>query len=129
MTDSECRLLAIHHVTLLVEDLQRALDFYTGLLGLPVNPHRPDMDFPGAWLDLPAGQQIHLMQLPSPDPRHGRPAHAGRDRHCALAVSHLETLIQRLDKAGTPYTRSRSGRPAIFCRDPDGNALELMAPP
>jgi len=23
---------------------------------------------------------------------------------------------------------SRSGRPALFCRDPDGNAVELVAP-
>jgi glyoxylase I family protein len=27
--------------------------------------------------------------------------------------------------AGIPYTLSRSGRPAIFTRDPDANALEF----
>lgn len=27
---------------------------------------------------------------------------------------------------GIPYTRSRSGRTALFCRDPDGNALEFI---
>lgn len=26
---------------------------------------------------------------------------------------------------GIPYTMSKSGRPALFCRDPDGNALEV----
>jgi len=26
---------------------------------------------------------------------------------------------------GVPYTLSRSGRPAIFTRDPDANALEF----
>lgn len=29
------------------------------------------------------------------------------------------------DHAGIPYTLSKSGRPAIFTRDPDANALEF----
>jgi len=28
-----------------------------------------------------------------------------------------------------PYTLSRSGRRALFCRDPDGNAIELVEVP
>ena len=35
--------------------------------------------------------QIHLMQLPNPDPTTGRPAHGGRDRHTgvtSLSPSH-----------------------------------------
>ena len=32
----------------------------------------------------------------------------------------------RLEAAGIPYTESRSGRQALFCRDPDANALELI---
>ena len=38
----------------------------------------------------------------------------------------FDALVQRLEQRGIAYTRSRSGRRAIFCRDPDGNALELM---
>jgi len=30
-----------------------------------------------------------------------------------------------LCSSGIPYTLSRSGRPAIFTRDPDTNALEF----
>jgi glyoxylase I family protein len=56
----------------------------------------------------------------------GRPAHGGRDRHIALAVNHLTGLKQVLDQAGVAYTLSHSGRPALFCRDPDGNAIELI---
>jgi len=41
-------------------------------------------------------------------------------------VRGLEELEQRLEIAGIPYTRSRSGRKAIFCRDPDGNAIEFV---
>jgi len=32
-----------------------------------------------------------------------------------------------LEKAGVPYSMSKSGRAALFCRDPDGNAIEFSA--
>ena len=66
------------------------------------------------------------MQLPNPDPVSGRPAHGGRDRHIAMAVSDLQALIHNLDTHKIDYTLSKSGRAALFIRDPDGNALELI---
>lgn len=116
--------IRIHHVSLLVADTSRALEFYQGILGLEVAP-RPDLGFPGAWLRVGA-QEIHLLELPNPDPLEGRPGHGGRDRHVAFTVDDLDSIIMRLETARIPYTRSRSGRPAIFCRDPDGNAVELI---
>ena len=112
------------HVSVLVADLGRALKFYQEILGLPLDPTRPDVGFPGAWLDV-GDRQIHLLQLHNPDPVTGRPEHGGRDRHIAFSVTELETLRLALEQAGIPYTWSRSGRRAIFCRDPDGNALEF----
>lgn len=117
--------LQIHHVSLIVADTGRALDFYRGVLGLEIAPERPDLSFPGAWLWV-GGQQIHLLELPNPDPREGRPAHGGRDRHLAMSVEALAPIMARLDAAGIGYTMSRSGRRALFCRDPDGNAIELI---
>jgi glyoxylase I family protein len=115
----------LHHVSLLIADLERALGFYQGLLGLPLDPQRPDLGYPGAWLQLGA-QQIHLLQLPNPDAGQPRPVHPGHDRHLAVSVPALEPLMQALEAAGIPYTRSRSGRRALFCRDPDGNGVELV---
>jgi glyoxylase I family protein len=117
----------ILHASLLVADIGRALKFYTGVLGIMAVP-RPDLGYPGAWLAV-GGQQIHLLELPSPDPAEGRPAHGGRDRHVALAVSDVDALRGRLDEAKVVYTLSRSGRRALFCRDPDGNALEFVESP
>ena len=116
---------SIGHATFLVADLQKSLDFYSNVLRIQQNHSRQYFWFDGAWLDLDAGQQIHLMVLPDPDPKEGRPEHGGRDRHVALIVEDLEKLAQRFDKAGMPYSRSKSGRAAFFCRDPDGNALEF----
>jgi glyoxylase I family protein len=117
--------LGILHASVLVADTARSLAFYRDVLGLAVCPERPDLGYPGAWLAVGA-QQIHLLELPNPDPVEGRPAHGGRDRHVAVAVARLAPLREALDRAGVPYTLSRSGRAALFCRDPDGNALEFV---
>ncbi|MBI5936732.1 MAG: VOC family protein [Betaproteobacteria bacterium] len=112
------------HASLLVADLGRARAFYEGVLGLSPSPARPEMSFDGVWYDL-GEAQIHLLCLSNPDPVEGRPAHGGRDRHTALAVTGWEELKNRLDE-GIAYSLSRSGRRALFVRDPDGNALELV---
>ncbi|XP_057968560.1 glyoxylase I 4 [Malania oleifera] len=119
--------MSIHHVGILCENLERSLDFYHKLLGLPINEARPDDKLPyrGAWLWV-GSEMIHLMELPNPDPLTGRPEHGGRDRHSCIAIKDVSKLKAILDKAGVPYTLSRSGRPAIFTRDPDANALEFV---
>lgn len=118
-------ILRLHHVSVIVSDTERSLRFYRDLLGLRVDPTRPDLGYPGAWLWI-GELQIHLLELPNPDPVADRPAHGGRDRHVALLIDDVDALAQRLDSAGIGYTRSRSGRRALFFRDPDGNALELI---
>jgi len=114
------------HAGLLVSDLARAKAFYESVLGLRPYPNRPDLPYPGEWYDLGGGQQLHLMQLPDPDAGAVRPEHGGRDRHIALAVRDMDALKSRLDAAGVKYTASKSGRAALFCRDPDMNTLEFV---
>jgi len=119
------KISSIQHASFIIADLDRALDFYHGVLGMTLVPDRPELGYPGAWLQIQQ-QQIHLLQLPNPDPVEGRPQHGGRDRHVAFGISDLDSLVARLKTAGIAYTLSRSGRRALFCRDPDGNALEFV---
>lgn len=114
------------HVSVIVSDIQRALDFYCGLLGMEMNPARA-LSFPGAWLML-GEQEFHLMELPNPDSNEGRPEHGGRDRHVAFSIDNVAALESLLQQQSIAYTRSRSGRNALFFRDPDGNALEFIEP-
>lgn len=117
----------ILHASVIVADTARSLEFYRDVLGLRVDESRPDLGYLGAWLTINEQQQIHLLELPNPDPTSGRPAHGGRDRHTALGVNDFAALTDRLDRRQIPYTLSRSGRRALFVRDPDGNTLELIA--
>lgn len=119
----------VAHAGVLVADTRKALDFYTRVLGMEDETHvRPDLPFPGAFVRAGA-QQIHIMELPNPDPIDGRPEHGGRDRHLALTIKDLAPLKERLDEEGVKFTMSKSGRAALFCRDLDGNAMEFMEMP
>ena len=117
----------MHHVGLLCANLEKSLEFYIDVLGLEMNPDRPHDKLPyrGAWLWI-GPEMIHLMELPNPDPLHGRPEHGGRDRHFCVGVKDIVPLQERLDVAGIEYTKSMSGRQALFFRDPDMNCLEIV---
>ena len=117
--------MRLHHVSLTVSDLSRARAFYEGILCLSPNPDRPPKTFDGIWYDVGV-QQIHLIVVnpeTSPTIPH---AYGGMDRHIALIVDNLAEIRLSLDEAGVSYMPSRSGRPVLFCRDPDGNAFELI---
>jgi glyoxylase I family protein len=118
--------LGIHHASVIVADTARALEFYVDVLGMQVDAARAPLGFPGAWLNVGGGQQIHLLELPNPDAGSVRPEHAGRDRHTALRLQGLDAIEERLQRHGIAFTRSRSGRRALFCHDPDGNGIELI---
>lgn len=112
--------IGIEEIFLRVRDMEKALDFYHGLLGLPLDKQ----DGERTYLQL---EQSHIvLQL-----RH----HSGRHRgggpmHFALTVSE-ETFDEIVEKfAGSmhftrgPYGERGQGR-ALFMIDPDGNETEI----
>jgi glyoxylase I family protein len=112
------------HASLLVQDVAEARTFYEGVLGLIASDQRPDLGYPGIWYEL-GPQQIHLIAL-ADAPQVIHAANGGRDRHIALRVDDIAALQSKLEARDMTYTLSRSGRRALFCRDPDGNALEFI---
>ena len=118
----------LQHCGVLVSDVARSMEFYLNVFDFVDESHlRPtSLPYPGAFLNIAGNFQIHLMQLPSMDPKEGRPEHGGRDRHIAVTVNNIDIIKERLATRGLPFTMSQSGRRALFCRDPDGNAYEFM---
>ena len=125
----QMQITGVHHVAIIVKDMKRTMEFYQGILGLAINPARPKDKLPydGAWLWI-GDEMIHIMELPNPDPDdiESRPTHGGRDRHFCIGCVNIQPLMDVLDERGILYTKSKSGRPAIFFRDPDSNTLEVV---
>ena len=117
--------LSIQHISFVIANLESSLEFYKKILELKIDESRPNLSFDGCWLTINETQQIHLMLVDNYDPIE-RPEHGGRDRHAAFKVRDLEQITVRLDNNNITYTLSKSGRKALFVRDPDGNTLEIM---
>ena len=116
---------AIHHASLVVRDLAVSRPFFEEVLGLTVCPTRPEKPFPGLWYDVGA-QQIHLLVCPEAWQEPPEGVYPGMRRHVALKVADVNVMVARLEAAAIPYVASRSGRPVVFCADPDGNTFELI---
>jgi len=124
MTKKRNHFLEIAHHSVIISDVERSRHFYGDILGLEQDSSRPEMAYDGLWFKV-GSQAIHCLCLKNMDPVTGRPAHGGRDRHVCLTATDINALIDTLEQYYIDYTRSKSGRQAIFFRDPDGNAIEV----
>lgn len=69
----------IQHAGVLVTDTEKSKEFYMKVYGMQDDDHlrNPKLPFKGSFMRA-GSSQIHLMELPSPDPIMGRPIHGGR---------------------------------------------------
>lgn len=118
------KIVSINHYSVLVSDLDKAIFFYTEILGFS-QIERPERAYNGAWIGLPEGKQLHLLALLD-NPRLIENPYGGRDAHIAFNVENLEQAVARFKQYNIEYMLSKSGRKALFCRDYDGNAIELQ---
>jgi glyoxylase I family protein len=112
------------HAAVLVSDLDRAKQFYGGVLGLKEKP-RHSFNFDGAWYDV-GDCELHLIvSSEALMPAEQRPR---RDSHVAFSVGDYDATRNALKEAGVTYREGSSGLAQIFVRDPDGNLIELQKP-
>jgi catechol 2,3-dioxygenase-like lactoylglutathione lyase family enzyme len=111
------QVLAVHHVSINVDDVDRALAFYVGVLGFTERGDRPDFGFGGAWLDV-GGQQVHLIEAGVPD---------DLGQHFAVQVDDLEAAVAELRAKGQTVSDPQPVATNLqaFLRDPAGNTVEL----
>jgi catechol 2,3-dioxygenase-like lactoylglutathione lyase family enzyme len=109
--------LAVHHVSINVDDVDRAVRFYTDVLGLSRRADRPELGVEGAWLDAGA-QQVHLIHAEPPP---------GRGQHFALLVDDLDLVVAELRSGGVRVSDPSpvGGSRQAFLDDPAGNLIEL----
>ena len=116
----------VDHVSFPVRDLARSLAFYRDVLGLQPAP-RPDLGFPGAWLQA-GDTQVHLLEVPADfeggtPPPHLNPL-AG---HTAFAIEDYDATLATLQRYGLDVLALGPAAGQMWVRDPDGHIIELIA--
>jgi glyoxylase I family protein len=116
-------LKALHHLSFTVPDLDAALGFWDGLLGFkPID--RPDLGFPGAWLQG-YGVEIHLLAPAGTEGAEG--GLSPLRNHVAFHVDDLDATRARLESAGLEVLSGGSRR-QMWVLDPGANVIEFIQP-
>jgi len=141
--------LILHHPGIVVPDLDKAVTFYCALTGFEkvretswtsdntIFNEVVGLKNSAARLCLLQGKNGYLelfeYSAPASEAAPGeRAAHDYGIRHLCFEVSNVATVLEKVVTLGgsqinEPVTND-SGTTAVYCRDPFGNLLELIAP-
>lgn len=111
--------IGVHHLLLMVSELERSKRFYFDLLGF--QERKGAKPLPDGRPFVSTYQGLGLTE--------GGPGDRKQVDHIAFEVRNVEALNAKLKKAGVKFTRELGPGPygkAIYVRDPDGNELELF---
>ncbi|MDP6708707.1 MAG: VOC family protein [Alphaproteobacteria bacterium] len=112
--------IGIEEIFLQVGDMEKALAFYHGLLGMPIDKQDAERTY------LQLGQSHIVLQLKEHTGRH----QGGGPMHFALTVSEegFDEVVAKFEGSmhftRGPYGERGKGR-ALFMIDPDGNEAEV----
>jgi catechol 2,3-dioxygenase-like lactoylglutathione lyase family enzyme len=117
----------IDHLVITVEDIDRALEFYVGVLGMTETTFRGDrkaVTFGTTKINLhQRGRELEPKAL-APTP--------GSTDLCLVVSEPLDQVVTELTASGTaveegPVERTGARGPivSVYLRDPDGNLIEL----
>ena len=124
------KLNSVHHIAIIVSDIEKAREFYVEKLGFAVvrENYRKERD---DWkLDLRVDEhtELEIFAEKNPPKRVNRPEACGL-RHLAFRVESVEETVKELAEMGVECepirTDSFTGEKMTFFLDPDGLPLEL----
>jgi catechol 2,3-dioxygenase-like lactoylglutathione lyase family enzyme len=133
-------LLGTLESALYVDDLDAAVAFWQGVIGLPCFQRAPDRHAFFRVTDTPRPQVLLLFRAevtehpPAPDARLPVPPHGARGpRHFCLAAApeSLDGWRAHLEAAGIAIEADflwPGGSRSIYVRDPAGNSIEIADP-
>jgi catechol 2,3-dioxygenase-like lactoylglutathione lyase family enzyme len=120
----------IGHVVLVVQDLQRSVDFYTQILGFRVSDVYPDSMMPGGMVFMRCNADHHGVALvgQGKDDAKNKELH-----HLAFEVATIDEVIRARDhlrkhqvKIDFEGRRRAGAQVAVEFRDPDNHSLEIF---
>lgn len=122
----------VHHITLIGADRQTSIDFWEGVMGMPMVFEQPNLDRPEEnhlYFDPGDGRLITIFtnEERKPDPTR-TPEEVGALHHIAFTVSRATytQIAKRLDDRGISNTGEvdRGFMDSIYFRDPLGQLYE-----
>lgn len=131
------KVLELHHHGIRIgtspEAVEKARQFYSGVLGLEADAGRPDIrGIPGFWMFVGQDQQtaqIHLMGAEGMSPMARSAQEDPTLPHVALAVEDIEEAKRDLTERGVWYWQIQGlvgqNSDQVFVQDPFGNVIEL----
>lgn len=123
----------VHHITFVGSNREATIEFYQGLLGLPLVFEQPNLDVPGEnhlYFDAGDGRLITFFVRPTrQNDSTPNPEGIGNLHHLAFTVSRAvyTQIVQRLNEHGIWNTGpiDRGFMDSIYFRDPNGQLLEM----
>lgn len=123
----------VHHITMVGSNRDTVIDFYQGLLGMPLIFEQPNLDVPEEthlYFDPGDGRLLTFFVRPTrTDDPMPNPQSIGNLHHLAFTVSHATytQVARRLQERGIWNTGNidRGFMDSIYFRDPNGQLLEL----
>jgi catechol 2,3-dioxygenase-like lactoylglutathione lyase family enzyme len=123
----------VHHLTFVGSNREATIDFYEGVLGMPLIMEQPNLDVPDEthlYFDAGDGRLITFFVRPTrvndPTPN---PEGIGNLHHIAYTVSRATytQVSERLNERGIWNTGNidRGFMDSIYFRDPNGQLLEM----
>ena len=121
----------VHHVALLSSDVERTVEFYQGLLEMPLTELFENRDYPGSshfFFDIGHGNLLAFFDMPGLDLGPYAEVLGGLHHLCiSVEPERWRHLKQKLDDAGVEYLEESGA--SLYFRDPDGARLELLSDP
>ena len=137
--------IQIRHIGVVVFDIEKTLGFYRDMLGFSIVR---DTEEYGGYIDTLLGEKgasvrtvklssgsntlIELLYFSSPS------AEPGQQKVCTAGFSHIALTVEKIDAAykklqqkgivfiSAPQVSPDRRAKVVFCRDPEGNLVELV---
>jgi len=130
---SKIQAQGVHHITFVGSNREATIDFYQGVLGMPLVMEQPNLDVPEEthlYFDAGDGRLITFFVRPTRvNDSTPNPEGIGNLHHIAYTVSHATytQVAQRLNERGIWNTGNidRGFMDSIYFRDPNGQLLEM----
>jgi glyoxalase family protein len=125
----------VHHITIVGADRQTSIDFWEGVLGMPLVFEQPNLDNASEshlYFDPGDGRLVTIFtnEERTPDPAR-TPTDPGCVHHLAFAVSQatFHQAVSRLDERGIHHSgvKDRGFMDSIYFKDPLGLLIELAS--